>query len=86
MEIQHDIKERKVFTIKDGLEAHVEYVLKDGTLDIVHTYVPKELEGQGIASAIVKYTYDFALKQGLKPSATCSYAATWLARHPDYNT
>ena len=47
-------------------------------LDILHTFVPKPLEGQGIASELVKFVYDYALEQGFGVSATCSYAAKWL--------
>jgi hypothetical protein len=27
----------------------------------------------------------FALENGYKPVATCSYAVVWLQRHPEYN-
>jgi predicted GNAT family acetyltransferase len=84
MEIKHDINGRKVFTVQDGRKAEVEYELKDGTLDIIHTYVPEPLEGRGIASQLVQYTYDYALQQKLKLAATCSYAKGWLKKHPDY--
>ena len=29
--------------------------------------------------------YDFALANGMKPKATCSYAVRWLERHPEMN-
>ncbi|WP_080905786.1 GNAT family N-acetyltransferase [Parabacteroides sp. Marseille-P3160] len=64
--------------------AFVEYVQTAESLDIKHTFVPNFLEGQGIASALVKAAYDYALTNGLKPKATCSYAVTWLQRHPEY--
>ena len=53
-------------------------------LDIIHTIVPPAIGGRGIAAALVKYAYDYAVENGMKPSATCSYAVTWLHRHPDY--
>ena len=53
-------------------------------LDIKHTIVPKELEGKDIASALVKGTYDYALSNGLRPMATCPYAKSRLAKHPEY--
>lgn len=84
MEIYHDIKNLRVWTEKDGYTAYVEYELIDGTLDILHTYVPAPLEGMGIASQLVGFTFDYALKEGLIPTATCSYAIAWLNRHPEY--
>jgi predicted GNAT family acetyltransferase len=61
----------------------VEYELSDGALVITHTIVPPPLEGQGIASQLVAFTYDYARAQQLQPAATCSYAVAWLKRHPE---
>jgi len=64
--------------------AYVEYTLHSRGLDIEHTFVPKPLEGQGLASVLVKTAYDYALAKDLKPLATCPYAVAWLERHPEY--
>ena len=34
--------------VEDGLTAYVEYRLRGDALDIIHTIVPKPLEGRGI--------------------------------------
>lgn len=78
--------EQKLFkTEVEGRTAFAEYRLIGNSLDIIHTVVPKPLEGRGIASALVKAAYDFAVNNGLKPKATCSYAVKWLERHPELN-
>lgn len=75
--------EQKMFkTEVDGYIAYVEYRLKGSDLDVIHTIVPKPLEGRGIAAALVKAAYDYALANDLTPKATCSYAVRWLERHP----
>ena len=85
MNIEHD-KEKEIFSVViDGVTAHVSYELTDGGLDIRHTIVPHEIGGRGIASALVKAAYDYALENGYKPVATCSYAVVWLQRHPEYS-
>lgn len=85
MEIVHHAQSNRFVTTVDGVSAHVEYRLTaDGGLDILHTIVPKEIGGRGIASALVKAAYDYARNKGLKPVATCSYADIWLQRHPEY--
>ena len=61
------------------------YSPNKGALDVRHTIVPDEISGRGIASALVKAAYDYALANGLVPVATCSYAVVWLERHPEYN-
>lgn len=84
MDIQHDKANNKIWLERNGNIATVEYKIHDGTLDILHTYVPPALEGQGIASLLVKSAYDFAIQNEFTPKATCSYAKVWLKRHPEY--
>lgn len=84
MEIIHDKAQCRFTTESDGVTAHVAYSVYDGCLDIRHTIVPEAIEGRGIASALVKAAYDYALGEGLKPVATCKYAVRWLERHPEY--
>lgn len=82
-EITHQPEQRLFKIIQEGRMAFVQYRLIDDGLDIIHTIVPKPLEGGGIAAALVKATYEYALANNLKPKATCSYAVMWLQRHPE---
>lgn len=85
MKIEHD-KENGIFRmVVDSVTAYVSFQLLDGSLDIRHTIVPEKLGGRGIASALVKAAYDYALENGYQPVATCSYAVVWLQRHSEYN-
>ena len=78
MNIEH-FPEKKVFqTVVDGETARLMYHVADGALDVRHTIVPGEIGGRGIASALVKAAYDYALANELVPVATCSYAVKWL--------
>lgn len=84
-QINH-VKDGNRFEINVGNEtAYVEYTLHDNNLDIEHTYVPHAWEGQGLAAALVREAYDYALTNNLRPQATCSYAVAWLERHPEYH-
>lgn len=85
-EITHQPELKLFKTSVDGREAFVQYRLIDGGLDVIHTIVPKPLEGRGIASKLVKAAYAYASAQGLKLQATCSYAVKWLERHPVVET
>lgn len=80
--ITHHLEKKRFETEQQGLIAFVQYRLLDGGLDIIHTIVPRPLEGRGIAAALVHTAYQYAKDSGLKPLATCSYAVTWLKRHP----
>ncbi len=86
MGITHD-ELRKRFEVEiDGFTAYVAYETTEaGEFDILHTIVPKEIGGRGIASALVKTAYDYAIEKKLKPIAACSYAVKWLEKHPEYN-
>ncbi len=83
--IIHDAARNRFEIEQDDLVAYVEYrVEKGGIFDILHTVVPKPLEGRGIAAALVSRAYEHAFHQGLHLKATCSYAEAWLRRHPDF--
>ena len=53
-----------------------------GVFDIYHTVVLPELRGQGIASKLVAKTVEEIHRRGGKVTATCTYAKSWLERHP----
>lgn len=85
MNITHNKEKLSFETTIDGHRAYVTYLLNNNALDIRHTFVPNELRGGGVAAALVKATYDYAKANNLKPKGTCSYAVTWLERHPEYH-
>ena len=75
--------ERNTFEANiEGLIPYVEYVIRGNTFDIIHTIVPKQLEGQGIAAKIVSHAYQYAQDKGYQLKGSCSYANVWLQRHP----
>lgn len=84
MNIIHNNSEQEFYTIIEGSKAFVSYHQEGNRLDIRHTVVPKNLEGRGIASALVKQVCDYATENHLQIIATCSYAVVWLERHPEY--
>lgn len=86
MIITHHPDRSSFETLQDGLTAYVKYESFNGGIDITHTFVPKSLEGRGIAGALVKCAYDFARENDLRVKNTCSYAVAWLIRHPEYET
>lgn len=81
-EVKHDEAARRFYVETDGETGYAEYVVKDGALDVIHTIVPKAIGGRGIAAAVVEAAYRYARRAGLRPEATCPYAAVWLQRHP----
>ena len=47
--VNHYPEKNRFEVVEDGLTAYVEYRLRGDALDIIHTIVPKNLEGRGIA-------------------------------------
>ena len=84
-EITH-LPDQRMFKVEiEGRTAFAQYRILNGSLDIIHTIVPRPLEGQGIAAALVSAAYNYALENGLKPKATYSFAVRWLQRNPELN-
>lgn len=87
MEIIHDKPERTFYVEVEGVRARLEYGLRDGVLEVLHTIVPGKIGGRGIAGALVSAAYDYAQSEHLRFKATCSYAQMWLKRYQEqHNT
>ena len=81
MDVMHRPDEHRFVVVVDGHTAYVEYEIVGDGFNIVHTIVPSEIGGRGIAGELVRVAYEYAEAQGLKRLATCSYAARWLEKH-----
>jgi len=68
----------------DGRLAVTEYRLRDGVIEFVHTDVPRELEGRGVASHLARAGLDYARAENLRVVARCPFIAAWVRRHPEY--
>jgi predicted GNAT family acetyltransferase len=80
-----DNAERHRFELDaDGHIAFSEYTRDGATLTIKHTEVPKELNGKGIGSALVRGLLDIVRTQGLKVVPLCPFVAGYIAKHPEY--
>ena len=66
----------------DELAGFLEYIVKHGRIALVHTEVPPEYEGQGVASALVRHALDDARARELRVIAICEYVRGYLTRHP----
>lgn len=81
----HDPIRHRFTTEVDGHEAELVYVPEAGAIAIVHTGVPPEIGGRGIAAELMKAALDFARAAGLKVAPRCSYAAAYMKRHREYD-
>ncbi|AEH89970.1 N-acetyltransferase [Mesorhizobium sp. M7A.F.Ca.US.014.04.1.1] len=60
------------------------YTLQDGKVALIHTEVPSEFSGQGIASRLAQGTFELLRKTGRKAVLKCPFMSGFVARHPEY--
>jgi predicted GNAT family acetyltransferase len=68
----------------DGGTAFIEYKLSGHTLFLIHTEVPKELEGKGVGSAIILKALQYAKENGYEIVPLCPFVQTYLERHKEW--
>ena len=64
--------------------ALLKYVLRGDVMDLAHTTVPQQAEGQGVGAALAKAALDHARREGMKVIPSCPFVASYLKRHKDY--
>ncbi len=64
--------------------AVVDYRQRGETIFFLHTEVPHALEGQGVASQLVKTALEDARNERLAVVPFCPFVADYIRRHRDY--
>jgi len=68
----------------EGEIAYLEYRFYKKDMAMMHTFVPKKLEGKGIASALAKEAFSYAEKLNKAVMVYCPFVAAFVKRHPEY--
>ena len=80
-----DNKEAKQYEFRiDGLVPRIEYIKAPGKIFLTHTEVPKELEGKGIGSAIIKAALEDIKAKGLILIPLCVFVAGYIKKYPEW--
>ncbi|MDQ2875569.1 MAG: N-acetyltransferase [Actinomycetota bacterium] len=66
-----------------GQLAELVYRRRADRLVLVHTGVPRALEGHGAGGQLVAAAVSRAAAEGLTVVPLCSFARSWLRSHPD---
>lgn len=64
--------------------ATLAYSERDGKLYLIHTEVPKPLQGRGYASALARTALEYARDRQLTVVPYCPFVRAYLQRHPEY--
>ena len=78
------VPEQSRFQVGEGDEpAVLVYERGEGDVALLHTVVPRELEGQGLGSRLAEAAVSWARAEQLEVGPVCSFVQSWLQRHPD---
>ena len=84
LEITDNTAERRYEArLGDELAGWVEYGRVEGRIVALHTEVPPEFGGRGIASALVRRVLDDARAAGQKVTPRCPFFVAHFERHPE---
>ena len=83
LKIHHDATAGRFTAEVDGRVCEADYQLHNGVMHLVHTAVPRTLQGRGIAAALVDAALAEARTQGWRVRPVCSYVRSYLRRHPE---
>jgi uncharacterized protein len=81
--IEHLPQRGRFQAIVDGHRCVCDYRLVGSVMHMTHTEVAPEVEGQGVAAALVKAALAHAQANGLKINPLCSYVRGYMQRHPE---
>lgn len=84
LQITDNADELKFETKLNDKLAFIAYRWEHGKLALMHTEVPEEFEGKGIASSLAKFAFEQAKQQQRQVLVFCPYISAWLNRHPEY--
>mgnify|MGYP001627661010 CR=1 FL=1 len=82
--VRHLPTESRFEITVDGLQSVVDYTRAAGEMVLTHTYVPAALRGRGLAEQLVRAALEFARTEKVQVVPSCSYVATFIARHPEF--
>lgn len=70
-----------------ALLGYIDYTVDGKVMDLPHTLVFPEFEGQGVGSALVRQTLDMvrAMDSDMRVTPTCPFIDVWIKRHSNYH-
>lgn len=84
-DIEFNADEQRYEIHVDGtLAGFIRARVTDDTVDLFHTEVFDEFEGQGLAGQLATAALDDVREQGKKVIATCPYIASYISKHDEY--
>ncbi|MDX1461702.1 MAG: GNAT family N-acetyltransferase [Marinirhabdus sp.] len=84
LEISENTEQNR-FEAKIGdKKAILEFIRSDGKMYLTHTEVPKQLEGNGVGSALVEHALAVIEDEKRKLVPSCPFVASYVEKNPEY--
>jgi len=77
-------RERYEVTVDGVLAGHLDYMLREGLIALVHTEVEEHHEGQGLGSRLIRFALDDARRRELAVLPFCPFVKSFIERHREY--
>jgi len=71
---------------RDGKVAYLEYTMTGNVLGLIHTEVPDELRGLGLASSLSETALQYARENKLTVDVICPSVHDYIAKHPELDS
>jgi predicted GNAT family acetyltransferase len=84
-DFNNNVEEHSFEIMIDGERSFIDYQREDDTVYLLHTQVPEDQSGEGIAASLVAKTFEYLEEHNLKAVPSCSYVQAFLRQHPEWN-
>ena len=85
-----EIVDNKIFSQYEmrinGHLAKIEYSNKSGKIFLIHTEIPEELAGKGVARYLAKEVFKIIEEEGMTIVPMCKYIKSYIRKHPEYHS
>jgi predicted GNAT family acetyltransferase len=83
-EVVNNLAHHRYELTVDGHLAATYYAISDGVITFIHTEVPPELGGKGIASRLIRGALDQVRADGLKVIPQCPFVKAFIEKNANY--
>jgi uncharacterized protein len=80
----HSDNGRYEIRVDGELAGFLEYRLRPGLIELVHTEIDEEFEGRGLGSQLISFALDDARERGLSVLPFCPFVNDYIQRHRQY--
>lgn len=81
--VKNDATNRFELTV-DGFIAFIDFKQVDQLIKLIHTEVPEELGGRGVAAALVEKTLVYLETNNFTLYPYCPYVYAYIKKHPEW--